>query len=320
MPTGSQSPLVRCGGATAWAFALILAAPMAVSVWADVDSADPASCTTYARPTHVGQVPDSLEEMSGLAPSRIHDGIYWAHNDSGNAFELFGIDATGKIRARFRLLGAEPRDIEDIAVGPCSEGAKASCVYLGDIGDNLYRRPNGQIYRLREPDSLGDGERDVEVLRFSWPLKPRNAEAMVVDQRTGAVFVWTKEPRSLGIVHRLDDLSPTGVGRAVPIKQIHPPDSSAGLPTGADTHRGGERILIRTYNQVWELRREGATGVEDVLEAEPIRVPGRMQRQAEAISYTHDGRGYVLGTESAGSPIYAVGCAETPAGNSSSSS
>ncbi|MDG2307993.1 MAG: hypothetical protein P8R42_25725 [Candidatus Binatia bacterium] len=115
---------------------------------------------------------------------------------------------------------------------------------------------------------------------------------MVVDPKTGVIFVWTKEPRSLGVVHRLEDLRTGGVGRAVAIKQIHPPTGNAGLPTG----------------------------VEDILEATPVQVPARIQRQSEAISYTHDGRGYVLGTEGASGPIYAVGCDDAADGSSRSSS
>ncbi len=280
----------------------------------------PGVCDTYAKPTRSGEVPDALDEMSGLAASRIHDGIYWSHNDSGNAFELFAIDASGKIHARFPLRGGQARDIEDIAVGPCRKSAPESCVYLGDFGDNRYRRPEAQIYRLPEPLLLDGRTLDVERLRFRWPDRPQNAEAMVVDSKTGTIFIWTKEPLSLGVVHRLENLSPTGTGRAVAVKQIHSPDPTTGLPTGADTHPGGERIVIRTYNQVWELRKSGADRVEDILEAEPVAVPGRTQRQSEAISYTHDGRGFLLGSEGRGSPIYAVGCAPDAVDGSSRSS
>lgn len=274
------------------------------------------SCAEYGAPRRTGEIPGELHELSGLAASRVHDGIYWAHNDSGNAFELFAIDETGEIRARFTLYGAKARDIEDIAVGPCARDDRTSCIYLGDIGDNRYRHVESRIYRLPEPESLEDRSIRIDVLVFRWPEGPRNAEAMVVDPKTATVFVWTKEIRSLGIVHRLDDLEPGKTGRAVPVKHIHAP--GAGLPTGADVHPNGERILIRTYGQAWELRREGASGLEDVLEATPVRVPAKMQGQSEAIAYTRDGRGYLLGSEGARSALYAVGCAESGTSRSSS--
>lgn len=293
---------------------------------ARADSIDPPppttteACSSYGRPARSGKVPEALAEFSGLAPSRRHDGIYWAHNDSGNAFELFAIDATGHIHARLALRGGSNRDIEDIAIGPCAADSDESCIYVGDIGDNLYRYDDGRIYRLREPETLQDGNAEVDLLRFEWPHKPRNAEAMVADPRTGTLFVWTKEPRSLGVVHRLEGLAPGKTGRAVAVKQIHAPDPGAGLPTAADTHPEGERILIRTYSQVWELRQPSAERIEDILEAEPIPLPSRLQQQSEAISYHHDGRGYLFGTEGSGGPIYTVGCEEPRTGSSRSSS
>jgi len=300
---------------------LVVAVAFLEPARADTEKALPPSdaCDTYAPPRLSGRVPGPLDELSGLVASRVHDGLYWAHNDSGNPFEILAIDATGAVRARFPLRGTN-RDIEDIAVGPCTEGSARSCVYLGDIGDNRYRHDEGRIYRFPEPESLDGRLLEVETLRFRWPDGARNAEAMVVEPGTARVFVWTKESDSLGVVHRLDGLGTSEVARAVPVTEIHGGDRGAVLPTAADVHPSGERILIRTYNQAWELRRAGATRLEEVLEAEPVRVPSSSQRQAEAIGYTHDGRGYLMGTEGAGGPLYEVGCASSAEGSSRSSS
>ena len=53
-----------------------------------------------------------------------------------------------------------------------------------------------------------------------------------------------------------------------------------------------------------------ARSFEDVLDAEPIAVPAARQPQGEAISYSSDGRNYLLGGEGVDSPIYRVLCAE----------
>ena len=75
-------------------------------------------------------------------------------------------------------------------------------------------------------------------------------------------------------------------------------------------HPGGTRLLLRTYTRVWELRSPGARAFEDVLDAEPVAVPDAVQPQGEALSYTRDGRAYLLAGEGAGSPIDRVRCAE----------
>ena len=64
-----------------WVAAIWLAVAGATAV-----AADPAPCPEYvARPERTGRVPAPLAELSGFAASRIHRGVFWAHNDSGNA-------------------------------------------------------------------------------------------------------------------------------------------------------------------------------------------------------------------------------------------
>jgi len=81
-----------------------------------------------------GTVADSsLTELSGLAASRHHPGVLWAHNDSGHAAVLFALGLDGANRGEFPLVGIAETDTEDIAL---VDGT----VYLADIGDNDQRR------------------------------------------------------------------------------------------------------------------------------------------------------------------------------------
>ena len=50
-------------------------------------------------------MPKVLDELSGIAASRRHPGIWWAHNDSNNVGTLYAIDETGTVRATFPLRG-----------------------------------------------------------------------------------------------------------------------------------------------------------------------------------------------------------------------
>ncbi|MFY0575451.1 hypothetical protein ACN28S_14750 [Cystobacter fuscus] len=92
---------------------------------------DVPGCRLYGEPQAVGRVPLVLAEMSGLAASVRHPGVLWAHNDSGNAFQVFAIDETGKPLATLTLTGVDPEDmdLEDIALGPCAPGDARTCVY-----------------------------------------------------------------------------------------------------------------------------------------------------------------------------------------------
>src|SRR5262249_3978534 len=107
------------------------------------------ACAAYASPRESGRVSEpALRELSGLAASRVHAGVYYAHNDSGDRARVVALDARGSALGEFRLAGATATDWEDIAVGPCPRG---SCVYLADTGDNDANRPEIALYRVEEP-------------------------------------------------------------------------------------------------------------------------------------------------------------------------
>jgi hypothetical protein len=269
----------------------------------------PAPCAEYGDAVRTGTVPRALLELSGLAASHRHPGIYWAHNDSGNALELYAIREDGHVVGVFPLRGARTRDPEDVAVGPCAPRSAGSCVYLADTGDNLARRPEVQILRVPEPARLDGRPLQADALPFTYPDGPRDVEALVVEPGTARLFVVSKSFLSLGDVFRLDGLARGARGTAVRIGAVPMPRPAGALVTGADVLPAGERVLLRTYGRVWELRRPGATRLEDVFAATPVPVPSGTPPQAEAIAYRADGRGYLTGGEGAGSPLFRVDCA-----------
>ena len=63
-----------------------------------------------------------LPEASGLAASRRTPGLLWSHNDSGEPV-VFALNATGAVKDRVRVTGAQVEDWEAIAVGSCPQGS-----------------------------------------------------------------------------------------------------------------------------------------------------------------------------------------------------
>jgi hypothetical protein len=266
-------------------------------------------CTLYREPRQTGAVPAELHELSGIAASARHPGIFWAHNDSDNGFRVYAVEESGKIRATLSLTGATPRDMEDIAVGPCAPPREApSCLYLADIGDNFQRRDQVRLYRVSEPEQLADASLPVEVLPFTYPDGARNAESLIIDARTGRLAVITKSPDSLGEVYALDGLRPGEAVKATRLGVLRAPQELDRMSTGADLHPLGERLLLRTYTRVWEIRRPKAQRLEDLIEGQVTEVPSASQAQSEAIAFTPGGLGYLLGSEFAGQPLYRTDC------------
>lgn len=292
------------------ALALPFAAALAMSP-ASAAAAEVGACARYAeKAVRTGRTQEGLHELSGIAASRRHPGVYWAHNDSNNHGTLFAIDESGKVLARFPLRGLRPRDAEDVAVGPCAPGSRRSCIYLADTGDNLLRRKEVWIGRIEEPDALDGRVLHVEADAFRYPDGARNTESVLVDPRSARLYVITKSVDGLGEVYRLDDMRDGHVGKATLVATLPTPATLARLTTAADQHPSGERVLLRTYTGVWELARPGARSLEEVFTAKPVPLTSATQMQGEAITYTFDGRAYLLAGEGEGSPIYRVDCAD----------
>jgi hypothetical protein len=126
-------------------------------------------------------------EASGAALSRAFPGVVWTHNDSGEP-AIFAIDSTGALLGALRVRGARAVDWEAVAVGPC---AGASCLYIGDIGDNDAKRRDIVVYRVREPMPKDRQTNDAEAFHATYPDGPHDAEALFVTA-DGGVYVVTK--------------------------------------------------------------------------------------------------------------------------------
>lgn len=257
------------------------------------------ACLSYSPPRLVGRNVQALPELSGLVASRRHDGIFWAHNDSGNALELFALREDGSVVAQIPLTGATNVDVEDIALSPCGD---QMCVVLGDIGDNARARSQVMLYSLPEPELLTNDPRPVSVTTFTYEDGPHNAESLVVDPATGAIYVLTKTAGSLGDVYKVEG----GVGTK--LATVTAPRGGDQVSTAADVTHDGQRIAIRTYSHLWELRAQPGGTFDDLWRVTPIEIPAPSQPQSEAVAYHANGRGYLVGSEGVQEGLFRVDC------------
>jgi hypothetical protein len=258
-----------------------------------------APCAGYVAPVALAPLPPVLNELSGLAASRRHPGVLYAHNDSANSTVLFALDDAARLLAEVRLVGADSNDFEAIAVGPCppstpTDGAPVpeSCIYLGDIGDNDRLRGEYSVYVIPEPDALGSVPAlDVSFQRFTfaYPDGAQNAETLLVEPRMGRVFVITKGASAVAYelltpFPAAGRVTVTGLGAlALP---------SADPVTDGSFHPCGDRVLVRTEKALYELTRPGDAALEAVFSAAPAALPLPVEAKGEAVSYARDGARY----------------------------
>ena len=221
---------------------------------ADANDASPGD-TGASRGYRTGVATGTLRgvpETSGIVASRTYPGVFWIHNDSGNAPEVFAIDESAAVLSTIRIEGASNQDWEDIALGRGADGSDV--VYLGDIGDNEARMTMGasssrggvmRIYRVVEPNPRGGVLRvAADSFDFRYPERPYDCEAMFVDPRTGDLYFVTKdETADVFVAH-----APFVAGSTTPLEHV------ASFPlltvTAADMSADGTRVVVRSYGDI----------------------------------------------------------------------
>jgi hypothetical protein len=228
-----------------------------------------------------------ITESSGLAASRLHPGVYWTHNDSDDGPYVYAVDsATGKTVARVTMRGIHPRDVEAISLGPDGD------LYVGDIGDNLGGTwPEVWIYRFPEPKHLANATVDVTRYTVRYDAGPRNAEALMVQPKTGRVYIASKNEDGGALYAGPAKLSTHGINTFRRIADVPWVTDGAFSPDGS-------RLVLRGY--FWATGYRWVNGAPKKIGS--LNVP--MQRQGESVTFTSDGRDLMYGSEGKDSDVW----------------
>ncbi|MFJ5213598.1 hypothetical protein ACIP98_02690 [Streptomyces sp. NPDC088354] len=232
-----------------------------------------------------------ITESSGLAASRLHKGVYWTHNDSDDGPYVYAVDsATGKTVATVTLRGiGRPRDVEAISIGPDGD------IYVGDIGDNLGGSwPYVWIYRFPEPKRLADQTVRATQYVVKYDAGPRNAEAMMVDPRTGRIWIASKNEDGGALYEGPARMTASGTNIF-----RRTTDIPLWITDGAFSP-DGSRLVLRGY--FGALMYRWADGTPHRIDQ--MHVP--LQRQGESVTFTTDGRALMYGSEGQDSEVYRV--------------
>ncbi len=245
-----------------------------------------------------------INESSGLVASRLHDGIFWTHNDSGDGPRIFAIDRNGAKVAEYAVEGARAVDWEDIAIDGNGR------LYLGDIGNNGNDRRDLTVYVIPEPHPAHSGTVRVErTLRYRYADQTGfpdpshlefDCEAMLYWD--GALYLFSKHRGNTRTkLYRLDTVGrPAGDAEVAlaPIATIElGAPSPFGVPTAADISADGRYVALLTYVALFIYEREG----NDLVPRGPIariELDALQTRQVESVAW--DGGALVFGNEQRG--------------------
>lgn len=228
--------------------------------------------------------PQHPTEISGLLISRKNPGVLWVHDDGGNPAKIYALNMSGTILGSLELAtpAAYPphpansgdfqfnNDWEDSAIGPCGDD---ECLYIADFGDNSANKQDGNanfhytIYKIVEPDvdantpfaAITSNEWSGHAFRY--PDGSHNAEALAVSS-SGVLYIFTKEESGArSDVFRFAPLEEIADREFTTAPQVLSFEGSLEMPigplgqvTGASMHRNGERVALRTYQDLFEYQ------------------------------------------------------------------
>ncbi len=237
-----------------------------------------------------------LQENSGLTASRTQPGVFWTHNDSGHAPDIFAVTADGRLLQRFQIEGARNVDWEAIT---SDEGGH---LWIGDLGDNNNDRTDPRLIRVVEPTLSRDGapgkvplDGSLGIRYADRPLKPgrgqQNWDAEALFWADGSPWILTK--------HRSDTLTtlyrvPRDAAAAADGRQLVLVPSGSfdvggadkpygGMVSSAETTADGRRLAVLTYHAIFVFSGDPTLG--DWLSHPPQRIElNQLQvQQCEAI-------------------------------------
>ncbi len=240
-----------------------------------------------------------LDEISGIAASRINPGIYYVHNDSGGENAIYAINLKGRVVAKLVLEGIKNRDWEDIAVGP-GDGNGTSYIFVGEIGDNLSVHNGYHIYSFPEPQLTDAGSEKTITVKsirrksFQYKDGKKDAETLLVDSREHQVFVVSKREQNVGLYVCGSSI----LGKNSPLKKAkRKANLDFPLAVGGDISPDGKHIIIKTYTNVFYWQRIPGQNVNTALKKQPQKLPYIVEPQGEAICFSADSKYYLTVSE-----------------------
>lgn len=197
-----------------------------------------------------------IREASGIVQSRRHPGVFWVHNDSGNAPALYAVKRDGTLLREYAV--AMPNlDWEDITIDD------AGHIYIGDIGNNFTIFPVRAIYRLDEPDPAKPAKGPLAVTAATY------YRFLKKEDRFDAEALFLLDGRAVVIDKRFDQreasLYAVPIDPPAPLTRPARPERIGTLSgftepvTGADLSADGRRLAVCSIRvaRVYERRHGG---------------------------------------------------------------
>ncbi len=266
----------------------------------------------WAEPQFAGIPEAKLNELSGLARSNMHEGIFWAHNDSGEIAEIYAINSQAQTKAIYSLEAIRNIDWEDIT---SFRFQGKNYLAIADTGDNGGLRKDLFIHIFEEPAQLTKNGKitAIRTIQFQWPDGARDTESLVADEQRQQFYLISKK-RVPAEVFALPFKAKNGAvpKRISALENIAQPEQKTmnikgdfgryrAQITGADISPDGQWLAVLNYQQVVFFSLSAKKIPTYLNPIQTITLP--WLPQAEGIAFSSDGNNLFIGSEQSPTPL-----------------
>jgi hypothetical protein len=216
-----------------------------------------------------------INELSGIADSKINPGYLWGQEDSGNPNQLYLISHDGTVAKKIYLKGIINRDWEDMALADGS-------IYIAETGDNALAYGSYRIYKFIEPAMSVDTVSAIETINFTYPDGAHDAEALLIDESKNIYLITKKDNPSkiykLGYPYQINNV--LNLVGSLPYTGV----VSATMNTN--------ELIVKTYTALFYYKRQPNQTIDQTLKSNAVYLPYVIEPQGEAVGFANDGSGY----------------------------
>lgn len=231
----------------------------------------------------IKQMVPVINEISGIADSKLNPGALWGQEDSGTPTRMYLIHHDGNVTHSVFIDGVTNRDWEEMALHDGN-------IFIAETGDNNEAYNNYKFYKFDEPTATTDTVQTVETINFTYPDGSHDSEAFIIDRDNHHIYIITKRDNP----SRIYKLSyPFGSSNTASFIGTLPYSGVVGAAIAED----GKEVIIKTYTGLFYYTRDNNETMEQVFQKTYQSLPYTIEPQGEAICFSATNNGFFTVSE-----------------------
>ncbi len=186
-------------------------------------------------------LPYGLKEVSALEYTPA-DRLLWIIEDSGNANNLYALDAKAQLTKTIEITNAKNEDWEDLT------SDREGNIYIGDFGNNNKKRADFTIYKINKPSESEDSAK-AEIIDFKLPKDMKSLDFESFFLFKNRFYIFSKDDKK-GVMISVENK----IGeQEAKLETKFNLDGKDDKITSAAISADGKTVLLLNHDKLWKL-------------------------------------------------------------------